>query len=142
MSKIYVQIVKIQKHIHQFNFPPSFNSFRHSLNLYEATERRTSETTLKHKTFCQLDVCYTRFPNVVYFHTLIHMSHANTCLISHSGKSGSRNVSATSSKQISHFSGFPPCAGKISIKGPFETGPISREFVIRTPCLCELQRNF
>jgi len=39
MSKIHVEIVKIQKQIDQFNFPPTFNSFRHSLILYEATEK-------------------------------------------------------------------------------------------------------
>jgi len=39
MSKIYVQILKIQKHIHQFNFPTSFYSFRHSLILCKAAEK-------------------------------------------------------------------------------------------------------
>jgi hypothetical protein len=32
-------------------------------------KRRTSKTTLKHKTISQLDICYTLFPNAEYFHT-------------------------------------------------------------------------
>jgi len=39
MSKIYVQTTKIQKNIHQVNYPPSFYSFRHLLILCKATEK-------------------------------------------------------------------------------------------------------
>ena len=56
LNNFCVKIVKFEKHIHQFNFPTSFYSFTHSLILYEATERRISKTTLKHKTFRQFDI--------------------------------------------------------------------------------------
>ena len=39
MSKICVEILKIDKHIHLFNFPTSFYSFRHTLIPYEAREK-------------------------------------------------------------------------------------------------------
>ena len=55
-EKIYVQIFKIQKHIHQLKFEALFNSFRHSHILCKVTEKRTSKATKKHKTFCQLDI--------------------------------------------------------------------------------------
>ena len=118
--------------------PHSTASDIHSFSMRQR-KRRTSEKTLKHKRVCQLDVCYTLFPNVEHFHTLIHRSHANSWFISHSDMSGSRNVSASSSQTNLTLLRISTFTGKISIKRPFETGQISREFVIRTPCLCELQ---
>jgi len=39
MSKIFVEIVKTEKHINLFNIPTSFYRFRHTLILYEAREK-------------------------------------------------------------------------------------------------------
>jgi hypothetical protein len=38
MNEIYVEIFKIEKHIHQFDFPTPFYSFSHLLILYDATQ--------------------------------------------------------------------------------------------------------
>ena len=39
-EQICAQIVKIQNHIHQYNYPPSFYSFIHSLIFCEATQKK------------------------------------------------------------------------------------------------------
>jgi hypothetical protein len=39
MSKVYVEIVIIGKHILKCNFPPSIYSFKYSLILCEATQK-------------------------------------------------------------------------------------------------------
>jgi hypothetical protein len=81
MSKIYVQIVTIQKHIHQFNFPPSFYSFKHSLISTRQHKRRTSNTTLKHETFCQLNMSQTFFFFFLNFNTFTYSLVARIYLV-------------------------------------------------------------
>jgi len=63
-------------------YPHSTASDIHSFSMRQR-KRRTSETTLKHKTIFQLDICYTLFPNTEHSHTLIHFSHSNKRFISH-----------------------------------------------------------
>jgi len=113
---LYVQIVKIQKHIHQFNFPTSFYSFRHPLIFYEATQKTYFYNNFKTQNILSALYSLNAFPFCRTFsHTRlfssspqIHVSlHIQTCPVT-------ENFPHQVHTQISQFSGFSPFAVKKS----------------------------
>jgi len=99
-------------------------------------KRRTSNTTLKHKTFCQLDISQTFFPKAEHFHTFPYSLEARKCLVhctlKHVLLPKCFRVKLTNKSHTSQD--FRLSRWKHQLRGPFATGLLSTEVVIWTPC--------
>ena len=103
-------------------------------------KRRTSETTLKHTTVCQLDIPQKHVPKAEHFRTfpysLVARKHMVNFTLTHVRLSKHfRNIFTNKSHTSQDFH-LSKC--KYKLRGPFTTVLMSTEVVIWPQVLCEL----
>ena len=116
--------------------PHSTASDIHSIYMRQR-KRRTSETTLKHKTVCQLDISQTLGPNTEHSHTFPYSIFAHKYTVHftlrHVRLPKCFHIKFTNKSHTSQD--FRLSKWKYQLKGHFATWLMSTEVVIWTACI-------